>query len=72
MGAQLKAVYSVKELADLASMSPRQMRYRLQRGGVLPKGEARCKADVPLVAFKAAFPDIWDSIVRAQQLAAQR
>lgn len=68
--ANLKAVYSIRELANLSGLSVQQLHRRLGEAGVI-KGRGRGRRiDVPLVAFRGAFPDIWESIVLAQQFAA--
>jgi len=69
MTAKLKAVYSVSELAVMAGLSRQQMRRRLkQQAGIQSRGPRR-KIDVPLDAFKTAFPDLWESILTRLALA---
>jgi len=63
MAAKLKASYTVKELAEMAGLSKRQMSYRLRQGGLLPKGKPRCKVHISLGTFRHAFPDLWSDMV---------
>lgn len=66
---QVKALYSVSELAALAGVSRRQMlRIAVERLGV-PKPGPRKKMLVPLEALQSAFPALWASILTACALA---
>jgi excisionase family DNA binding protein len=58
---ELKALYTVPELAAMIGMHPRTLRRWLERKEVplLRVGES---ISVPLVAFREAFPEVWASL----------
>lgn len=62
MTTTLKAAYGVSELAAMAGLSRFQV-HRLLVSRKVPTTEIGKKVLVPLVGFKMAFPEIWDSIV---------
>lgn len=66
----LKAVYSVAEVAEMMGLSVWQALRRLKAAGVVEGRGRGAKIDVPLVAFREAFPDLWESILLTQRLAA--
>lgn len=72
MGGRVKAVYTVPELADLAGVSRWQMRTLLE-GNQVPLrpvgvGKERRRVVVLLADLKAAFPELWASMVERCRL----
>ena len=68
--ANVKAVYSVSEVSEMMGLSVWQTLRRLKKAGVVKSRGKGARIDVPLVAFREAFPDLWESILLAQRLAA--
>lgn len=68
--ASIKPVYSVAEIAEMMGLSVWQALRRLKAAGIVVGRGRGAKLDVPLVAFREAFPDLWESILLAQRLAA--
>lgn len=58
---KLKAIYRVKELAELAGIPERTMRAWLVHKQVSVLRVDRSVL-VPLPAFRDAFPEVWDAI----------
>lgn len=71
---ELKATYTVTELAKLAGMSPRAMRRTLEEGGVAVECRgARVPARVWVADLQAHMPRLWESLVTLAEIgAAQR
>jgi hypothetical protein len=70
MTAQLKAIYSVTELATLSGLSRYQVHrlLRSNRVNALRPG-ARKKVGVPLDSLREALPTVWESILTRRALA---
>jgi len=60
-GAQLKAAYSIPELAEMAGMPRGKVRRMLDSNGVQLRRNGRVYV-VFLSALRRALPDLWDSI----------
>lgn len=59
-GEAVRSTYQVNELARMSGMKPRTLRRWLYRQGVVVR-QGRSVV-VPLVAFRDAFPQVWESI----------
>ncbi len=59
-GLEVQSTYQVAELARMAGMKPRTMRRWLYREEVVVR-QGRSVV-VPLVRFRDAFPEVWESI----------
>lgn len=66
MTAKLKALYSVGELAKLAGLSRHQMRRIVDRHMGRGTGGERSRRMVPVAEFRAACPELWESILTVQ------
>jgi predicted DNA-binding transcriptional regulator AlpA len=62
-GPSLKAAYGITELARMSGMSRQQVYRRIKKHQLASNRQPYEKLDVPLVAFRDAFPEIWDSIL---------
>ena len=60
-GFEVKALYTVPELATMIGMQQRTLRRWLSRKHV-PLLRVGASVGVTLVAFREAFPDLWASI----------
>jgi hypothetical protein len=68
---ELKALYSFTDLARLAGLTRHQVRRLCKRNAVETVSIGK-KTYVPLAAFEVAFPTLWRSMQRVQQLASGR
>jgi len=61
-GAELKAAYSIPELAEMSGMDRHRVRRMLESNGVELKRSGRAIL-VFTSALRRALPDLWDSIL---------
>lgn len=67
-----KAVYTMRELAGLTGLTPKQTRKLLQANAVplrpLGQGTQRLSMCVLLTDIRESLPDLWDSILLARDV----
>ena len=66
-GFQVKALYTVSELATLIGMHHRMLRRWLAKKPV-PLLHVGGSVAVPLIAFREAFPEVWASLKAMNEL----
>jgi hypothetical protein len=66
-GLRVKALYTVPELAQLIGMHHRTLRRWLAKKQV-PLLHVGASVAVPLVVFREAFPEVWQSVKATSEL----
>jgi len=66
-GFRVKALYTVPELATLIGMHHRTLRRWLARKNV-PLLHVGASVAVPLIVFRDAFPEVWQSVKAISEL----
>jgi hypothetical protein len=70
MKLEIRPCYEIRELSLALGWTHDRLYRRLRRKGLVEGQGHGVKLDVPLVAFREAFPDLWESLLLAQRLAA--